>query len=612
MKCLGYFASIIVLFLMLGFASASTQYPIYYYPAKQCNTGPKAVYDYGFDRLLFTWQFEGISADECSIPGRAHFCDAAQFTISLIKRLKQAQAELPHSEYFGAFLIRDNYSKAFLRDFQREYSLYLQDININDWNFTGNVLESGLYDINLVVSGAGKVSISLRKVAGLSEIGTSYDKNPLLQLPFDGFVGDFNKEVGRENYGLALRWLSEYRPIYFNYAEGPMSESVPQNISGGIALLKIECTERFADTRSGVVLAIAKESDATFRLKYARSVPALLKIDSNAGFSLFYGFIKPDERFQEIGYYDGNYLDYIFTWRGPGKTTVVRDRLISGAFPDICSGWLDEVTLARLDSNLLDLFSLSFWPEGAELAFSCSDAALDISAEFYDGNGVNRQDINLQPNRWFSTGGNVFKAPHFTDLSLKQILAEVKENKMCIYGDNNGIIFFWNSRYFQTPKTEQVYAIELPPTLCIGSYLGYFDAFMCKPREKCTSESGGSMGICPAVEPNQRYLVDNTEYYGRDIVCCGKWYENEERCREQPMSLFIQDLSLSEPQNQQLMARFINQIIGRWELRPDNRFAGQGTPAFGLGNVFVEEALKYNIDPLIAVSYTHLTLPTKA
>ncbi len=600
MKCLGYFALIVIFFALFGSASAGTQYPVYSYTTEQCNTGSKVVYDYGFDRLLFTWRFEDINADECSIPGKAHFCDAAQFTISLVKKVKQAQAELPYSEYFGAFLIRDNYSKAFLRDFQREYSLYLQDININDWNFIGNVLKSGLYDVNLVVSEAGKVSVSLKKIAELSEIGTSYDKNPFLQLPFDGAIGDFNSEINRENYGLALRWLSDYKPIYFNYDEGLLSESIKKDISGGIALLSIEFPERFADTRSGIVLAIAKESDATFRLKYARSVPALLKIDSNAGFSLFYGFIKPDETLREADYYNGN---YVFAWHDSLKSKALKDELISGAFPDICSGWFDRATLAKLDSNKNSLFSISFWPESAELAFSCSSNELRINAEFYNGMGSETQELYLQPNKWFSAGGNVLRAPSLTDFSFKKIIDEIKEQKVCVYADDNGIVLFWNKGYFTSPELLQSYAVELSPTLCIGSYSGRFDAFICKPEQSCIMESGGNVGRCPGLNPNQRYSMGGTEHYGRDIVCCGKWYENEESCAEHPMSIFLHDPTLSDPQIQKLMASFINQIIGRWEFRSDNRFSGRGTPALGLGNVFVEEALKYNIDPLIAIAF---------
>lgn len=603
MKSLSYFVLIIILFPLLSFASASTQYSVYHYPVKQCDTGPKVVYDYGFDRLLFTWRFEDINADECSIPGKAHFCDATQFTISLVKKVRQAQAEPPYNEYFGAFLIRDNYSKAFLRGFQKEYSLYLQDLNLAEWHFMGNALESGLYDVNLVIDRASNVSVSLKRIAKLSEIGTAYDKNPFLQLPFDGLVGDFDKKINRENYGLALRWLGEHKQIYFNYARGTLSETMPQNITGGIALLSIESPERFADTRSGIVLAIAKDSEATFRLKYVRSVPAMLKINSNAGFSLFYGFIKPDESFQEVSYYDGNYSDYLFTWYEPAQSDTLKDHITSGAFPDMCSGWFDRVTLARLDSNKNTLFSFSFWPEAAELAFACSDSNLEVSGEFYSDVGSRTQTLIMEPNKWFSAGGNVLRAPHLNDFSFKKIIDEIGEQKICVYADNNGIVLFWNKGYFKAPELLESYAVKLSPILCIGSYLGRFDAFMCKPRESCIAELGGSMGSCPNLESNRKYSIGGAEYYGKDIVCCGKWYENEKSCAEQQISVFIHDSSLSEPQNQQLMASFINQIIGRWELRPDNRFANKGTPAFGLGKLFVEEALKYNIDPLIAVAF---------
>ncbi len=562
------------------------------YASYMCETGKEAVYKYGLNRMLLTWNFDKIDVNTCSVSGEAKFCDATQLMISLAKRVKTLGG-IPYSESFRAFLIRDNYSKAFLRDFQKVYKNYLLDINVVEWHIVGNAFESGLYDVNLSIDANDKVSLKIKKMVSIRDIG-DYGKNLFLSLPFDIGVADYN----RNDYGIAIRWLSDYEPIPLRYPYETFPEALPPGIKSGIAMLKIEFNKSFYAANSGIVLALEKENESTFRLRYSPSIPSVLKVRSEPEILLFYGFINPDERFWSRSDY-ALPNDLGFVWSGEkGKVTTAK--LISDSFPEICEGWHDKVDLFRLSYPDSFLQTITFIPEGAQIAFSCAKNDANVEILYYDGSSNKKTSLMLEAGKWFGSGGNVFRTPRLSSFALSKIIEEVEDKKICIAFDENSMIFFWNPALFSESEFYEASAVKLEPTLCVGSYYGY-DVFLCMPKSECLNNDGTPFTSCPGIAYAQDYIFKGRLYKGYQIACCGKRYYSETKCRSEPMSV-LWDAKLTEEEKEKL-ASFIDQIILRWEERPDNRFRNVGEPPLGLGKTFVEEALKYKIDPLVALAF---------
>lgn len=79
---------------------------------KKCNTGAKAV-----PKMLLDWSPAGITENTCDAAKDAYYCDSAQFTLSVLKRIADDQ-----NADFKVNLLGDGFSKDFFEDFVEYYS----------------------------------------------------------------------------------------------------------------------------------------------------------------------------------------------------------------------------------------------------------------------------------------------------------------------------------------------------------------------------------------------------------------------------------------------------------------------------------------------------------
>lgn len=203
-------------------------------------------------RLMYNWNWNSITQNQCDL-GNANYtyCDGAQFSISLIKKLQQIDSllksgvreQIPALTGFYSYLIKDNYSQGLLQDFDEYYSneafttigfntigenlgfdKFITDskISFRVRDETGNVRETGqlpsggLYRVEIDFNLENENVNALMKNDGPNaKITITFSKhaspqinNPFYELPFDGELGKVGNTYGRREYGIGISNLS--------------------------------------------------------------------------------------------------------------------------------------------------------------------------------------------------------------------------------------------------------------------------------------------------------------------------------------------------------------------------------------------------------------------
>lgn len=211
----------------------------------------------------------------------------------------------------SVYLIGDNFeAEDFKKDFEEEYTIGLGEYSAyqkkvlvektyNYLDFSQDVegkTESGTYlrmldfgvektkDNKIIKGGNTVIDLYYGKIKGLSEIDSTgnkaYSKNPLLQMPFDGFLGT---KVGtyREGYGAAIKetQLMPLAPdIYLKDAAGKDNKSVNTLIDGASSF-DASRIQLFAGSDLIKITDLPNSNDFEIRMK--RFIPVLLQINTN-------------------------------------------------------------------------------------------------------------------------------------------------------------------------------------------------------------------------------------------------------------------------------------------------------------------------------------------
>ncbi|MCD6478258.1 MAG: PKD domain-containing protein, partial [Candidatus Diapherotrites archaeon] len=200
-------------------------------------------------KVRFSWKFVGkgaIGIDECDKKESGDFiyCDPTQFAIELAQKLNRINelakskkyAEIKNYTSFKAYLIGDNYSENFQKDFAHYYAQGFLEApswftsSSTPWHkyfenpaylrFEPRDIEGGLYavtiDFNFKGSeydffkeGAPNATITV-KFDKLHDIGIDVPDSPFYYLPLNGLVG----ASGRADYGVGFTNATE--PITIN------------------------------------------------------------------------------------------------------------------------------------------------------------------------------------------------------------------------------------------------------------------------------------------------------------------------------------------------------------------------------------------------------------
>jgi len=205
-------------------------------------------------KLKFNWDWGTIEKNQCDLANKDYtYCDATQFTISLIKKLNDidqkilegSQNQTPKLTAFYSYLTKDNYSESFLNDFLDYYTtvvteqpnyfssktndslsnllankkLVFEVKNNQTLGTTQNTLlpYGGLYRVEIGLDFINKEAKQL--VSGqtpnvivkitLSPVKKAEDYSSLYELAFDGKVGEKDKTIinPRKDYGISVNGI---------------------------------------------------------------------------------------------------------------------------------------------------------------------------------------------------------------------------------------------------------------------------------------------------------------------------------------------------------------------------------------------------------------------
>jgi len=259
-------------------------------------------------RILFNWEWANIAENQCDARNEDYtYCDAAQFTINLFKRLEKIQdlllqkklVEIPAKTAFYAYLIKDNYSKEFLNDFSEYYTKeafantplsftvggYNKiitgnkiDFNVHAPQATTNLPYGGLYRVEIDINFDNENYMSLmdnnNPIAkiniSLTPIQPAQNYNAFYETPFDGEVGKKGNTYERKNYGASIK----SGEIILN------KENVKaMTYSGAMTELKYSLIKDLNELNKGITLRYKNNDQGKELLFYpSQPTPAMMQI----------------------------------------------------------------------------------------------------------------------------------------------------------------------------------------------------------------------------------------------------------------------------------------------------------------------------------------------
>jgi len=562
--------------------------------AEDCETGLDAYQKYGLDRVLLDWDFESINESTCE----HKFCDSVQFSLFAAKHTKNfeevaeafladlnkdelnripesfsSSSDLIDSIGFSAdtnvFLLESEFTDYFKEDFDYTFSQGFvagRTLSIRDWNFKNYPKEPGFYNAEIFFSGSVyrngtdldfpenlEIEFTLKKTLGEIEEETNTEIliNPLLRIPFNVIFSD-----GERDYGATIKDGA----IQLNESELFMQPSGP------IADVKVYSRDDFSGVRGGVVLSIDGNAPlgAPYLFSLRPSIPVVFEAHlSKEGENRFY-YTLVDSLGNPINEEEFGSFQSLLRWE-TGEEKIF-DYFAEQAPERIsCSGWNSnnplisaKMVLNTTENTPLELVNplisrdtfpyraITFLPFDSAISIQCVSDEIDFVMQSYNGEFFgNQKMVSPQPNQFLGGGDSVLEPVSWNDkFSVKDVLSEVKEGRMCVFAHDMGMTFSWNEKAF-TDENKKI------PDLCRltkGDASNILDpvygeekfrilnrefenktenTYWCKPREECASEAG--------------YMFSGKTYdpcEGEDYYCCfQESLETEFDCTETEMSL---------------------------------------------------------------------------
>ena len=291
-------------------------------------------------KIKLSWDFVGdnaISIDECDKKLGKDFiyCDPTQFSIELAKKLRAIEelaaegnfTEIEQHKHFKAYLIGDNYSEDFQKDFAYFYThgflsapswftsdpspwhLYFADPE--RLTFEPREVAGGLYDVTLDFkfesdeyvffaedAPVAKITVKFEKIHG---VGVDVPISPFYFVPFNGLVGTMREDedgiIERKDYGIGF--INAGEPIILNVFN---TSSIDTQASGGRETYETTIYRDFSELNidpRGRVFEIDLAHRA-MRLYASQATPVIMGIQSaNNTAEAFYQLYAGDNVFGE-------------------------------------------------------------------------------------------------------------------------------------------------------------------------------------------------------------------------------------------------------------------------------------------------------------------------
>lgn len=591
----------------------------------ECETGNIAFNKYGLNRVLLEWDAEKISSKMCEsllVEGESgYFCDAVQFSIMLFKRTEELEEkankiidglsedkkrELTKIKDLNSFLekiglnpdvnvllLKDNYSNQFKKDFDSVYNNIFyggERISIKDWNFDGSPMAPAFYNVHL----KGEPSFNgerfnfpsdlivefslLNRLDSLDlKLGTKFSENLLLEVPFDAGL-----KKGERNYGSSLTGDSL-----------PLNDStIFSNPSGLIALLETKVGEEFKDTVNGIVLGLGRLDgfEKSHYLKFNPSLPSaftlpLEKKGLEETYKLYYTIGHPGLKPMPSEYFGER--NYLFKWQAMDATVFDSFPVERPKSNMKCKGWDYNINSAVLEvePELGSFTALAFLPFDSSLHLLCSSHQVLVDLNSYDGNKFERRKgIGVSKNKLLKT--LLSPKPWTGEFSLRDAIEEVEEENMCVATGEDYFVLKWNKNAFGGKEEQEIieagYEEAGMNDLCrlypgdVKNLTGrehsedFARLYWCRPDSVCEREGGYNFWSKKKTHPcndyklDQKYLVEEGEFFGEDLQCCykpldPKAEERINKCLKEPMKVYSQ-YEFESPN-----AEFIEKILKAWD-----------------------------------------------
>ncbi|MEM0360662.1 MAG: C1 family peptidase [Candidatus Diapherotrites archaeon] len=437
-------------------------------------TGPKAV-----EKVLLKWDFESINEKTCDASSNASFfCDPTQFSISLAYRLKGIaeksidQNSLVSSEEFESFLIADNFSE----DFQKDFAFYYQNtfFETPSW-FNSSPMPwvkyfsdtkrlvfsprdilgqgSGLYKVRLLFEFEGNNKRFFDNGEPTAKITVFFEKkgdfegedSAFYHLPLNGMVGtnrqDEDGKTERKDYGTGFT-EKQPRIVFAKTKSGDIDSSA----KSGKNSFAVVVLDTFAGTnnKAGFVAQVnPKNNLIIFSPNYAVALVAGIRLEKGSG-GIFYRIFEGFEA-------QGATLNHLAYW-----TTVGPLKAGSGFYggkplelePDAKIG--DSVQCYEITpEQKKEVFGLQ-WQNAVAGEKVLVESFLFIPFK----KRLLVESVCSDPTFVFATSTQAMsgatKKMELSESALKisefyELVGLVKEKDVCVVDWGGGEIFYWNS-----------------------------------------------------------------------------------------------------------------------------------------------------------------------
>jgi len=419
------------------------------YFSETCGTSTNAMEEYGFDRVLLTWDPKDITASTCGY----YFCDATQFSLMLSKRLPLNE-DPSQTFVFPALLLEDYYTSKFKQDFDAVYgNIFLEeDIHISDWIFANRPTEPGKHNVFVSERSDGKKTIRFERTEGLgfmdSRNNTKWSKNLLFKIPFDASLSGAESDYGTGTTGDGLQ-LNDG----INFTNPVRSSS----------MINMKDSETYSSIKDGLTFKIEKK-DYEYDVTFQNSIPVKLKLQSEKNQKIYYSLAGLNGEPHGKEFYGE--IQNLFEWQKNMLEILQNQTTLSDSFEEHignCNGWNDGQFSGSLeiDDANQELETFAFFPEDTSLAVLCAEESpIEIEMQSYDLNKFAEiGTISPTPGKYRGKDSLLIPNQLENKLSLKDVLAETGKGSMCVDMENDSISFYWNKEIYepkeQTEETEE-------------------------------------------------------------------------------------------------------------------------------------------------------------
>ncbi|GEM_PF-3221323 len=468
-------------------------------------TGERAV-----PFVHLSWDWADIDISTCDKENSADtefiYCDPVQFSIELARKLNKIEtlvaqdntAEIEQYTSFQAFLIKDNFSE----DFQKDFAYYYEHSFFNPagwftsattpWNeyfsdstklvFEPRQLEqSGLYNVSIEVAdpefnffdeeGNPNTVVTI-KFELVHPVGVEVPDSPFYHLPFNGLVGTLREEGGKNRADYGLGYNNTAEEINLSFLKGNFIQTAAldgSDISGATEYLtdKVADFESLNLTSRGKLLTVdLADNEMSFSPGYA--TPIIMGIESHD---------TVGEAFYSIADAGGDDIGtgsiYLSLWDGAATSDLLGCKDFYGAElyymrQDAKAGSFDQTCVAEdkadtsfgfrwsgVENNeMLFLKSIFYSPFGDNLSLrNACDSGYSLFASSTGANG----ELSSKPSQSISLN----QAGEQIN-TLQELIDSIGEEKVCVAVDGEKSAFFWNAQKIEkmTEKAEALLGAE--------------------------------------------------------------------------------------------------------------------------------------------------------